>query len=374
MAPAFDVIVIGLGVMGSATADALARRGLRVLGLDRFDPPHDRGSSHGRSRVIREAYFEHPLYVPLVRRAYELWDELEREGDAVLFTRTGLLSLGPPQGTVVAGARRSASEHAIPHEELDAAEIQRRWPALHPPPGTTAIHETRAGLLAVEPCVEALLRRAAANGAALRTREAVRGWTASAKGVEVRTAGGTHAGGALVISAGAWAASLLPGLALPLRVERRVVHWFAPLRNGAALRAGHCPIVLWEHVPDKMFYTTPDTGHGVKCALHNDGGTTRPEEVRPPGAEDEAASRALLERLMPDAAGERLEARTCLYTTTPDGHFVVDRHPEHGNVVIASPCSGHGFKFAPAIGEVVGDMLAGSEGPAPFAMARLGSR
>jgi sarcosine oxidase len=372
LAPSFDVAVIGLGVMGSAIADALARRGRRVLGLDRFDPPHARGSSHGRSRVIREAYFEHPLYVPLVRRAYELWHELEREMGARLFTPTGLLSLGPPEGTVVAGARRSAREHHIQHEEVRAEEIRRRWPALRPPPGATAIHETRAGLLAVEACLETLLHRAAARGATLRTREAVLGWSATSDAVEVRTATGTHSAGALVISAGAWAASLLPGLALPLRVERRVVHWFAPARNGGALRGGHCPIVLWEHVPEKMFYTTPDTGHGVKAALHNDGEATAPDEVRPPSAEDEAASRALLARLLPDASGELLEARTCLYTSTPDGHFLVDRHPQHAQVLVASPCSGHGFKFAPAIGECVSDMLEGGrEGPAPFAMARF---
>jgi sarcosine oxidase len=371
--PAFDVIVIGLGVMGSATLDALARRGRRVLGLDRFEPPHARGSSHGRSRVIREAYFEHPLYVPLVRRAYELWHELERDRDARLFTQTGLLSLGPPEGTVVAGARVSARQHAIQHQELEAREIHRRWPVLQVPPDAKAIHETRAGLLAVEPCIEALLQRAAAGGAAWRTRETVRGWTATPAGVEVQTGRGSYSAGALVISAGAWATSLLPGLAVPLRVERRVVHWFAPVRSPGALRAGHCPIVLWEHVPGKMFYTTPDTGDGVKASLHNDGEETSPEEVRPPSADDETASRALLGRLMPDAAGETLDARTCLYTTTPDGHFLVDRHPAHPQVVIASPCSGHGFKFAPAIGELVSDMLAGAQGPAPFAMARLGA-
>jgi sarcosine oxidase len=371
LAAAFDVIVIGLGVMGSATLDALARRGLRVLGLDRFEPPHARGSSYGRTRVIREAYFEHPLYVPLVRRAYELWHELERERDVRLFTRTGLLSLGPPEGSVVAGARRSAREHSIAHEELGAEEIQRRWPVLQPPPGTAAIHETRAGLLEVEACIEALLQRAASRGAAWRTGEEVSGWSETPAGVEVRTAHGSHSAGALVISAGSWAGSLLEDLALPLRVERRVVNWFAPVRSAGALRAGHCPIVLWEHVPEKMFYTTPDTGHGVKAALHNDGEATAPDEVRPPAPDDEAALRALLARLMPDANGELLEARTCLYTSTPDGHFLIDRHPSHPQVVLASPCSGHGFKFAPAIGEVVSDMLAGGPAPAPFALARF---
>jgi sarcosine oxidase len=372
LAPSFDVVVIGLGVMGAAAADALAGRGRRVLGLDRFHPPHDRGSSHGRSRVIREAYFEHPLYVPLVRRAYDLWHELERERGAQLFTQTGLLSLGPPDGAVVAGARRSALEHGLWHEELDGGQIRARWSALQVPPGAGGLYEARAGLLSPERCVEALLARAAARGATLRTGEAVERWTASSDGVEVRTPAGTFTAGALVISAGAWATSLLPGLALPLRAERRVVHWFAPARNAGALRAGHCPIVLWESAPGKMFYTTPDTGDGVKASLHNDGETTDPGAVRPPSADDAAAARALLQRLLPDAAGELLDARTCLYTLAPHGHFVVDRHPEHRQVVIASPCSGHGFKFGPAIGELVADMLTGRPAPEPFALGRLG--
>jgi sarcosine oxidase len=272
---------------------------------------------------------------------------------------------------VVAGARRSALDHGLAHEELHAGEIQRRWPALRVPPGATAIYETRAGLLSVEACVEALHKRAAANGAVLRTRETVLDWCATGDAVEMRTSGGTYSAGALVVSAGAWATSLLPQLALPLTVERRVVHWYAPARNAGALRAGHCPIVLWEHVPGKMFYTTPDTGDGVKASLHNDGEATLADEVRTPGPDDEAASRTLLDTLMPDAAGALLDARTCLYTSTPDGHFVLDRHPRHPQVVIASPCSGHGFKFAPAIGEAIADMLAGAPGPEPFAIRRF---
>ena len=360
--------------MGSAAADALARRGRRVLGLDRFAPPHDRGSSHGRTRVIREAYFEHPLYVPLVRRAYTLWHELERDAGATLLTQTGLLSMGPPDGCVVGGARRSAHEHRIAHEELDAAQMRQRWPALRPPKGAAGLYEARAGLLAPERCIDALLRRAAASGADLRSGQTVLGWTASTGSVEVRTAAGTYSAGALVVSAGAWATTLLPDLHLPLRVERRVVHWFAPARDGAALRAGLLPIVLWEHMPDKMFYTTPDTGDGVKASFHNDGEPTDPDAVRPPSAEDAEATRALLTTMMPAAAGELIEARTCLYTNTPDGHFLVDRHPAHPQVVIASPCSGHGFKFAPAIGEVVADLVEHGRSATdvqPFALARF---
>lgn len=363
----------GLGVMGSASADALAGRGLRVLGLDRFTPPHGRGSSHGRSRVIREAYFEHPLYVPLVRRAYELWHQLERERGAALLAQTGVLSIGPADGTVVAGARRSAREHGLAHEELDEAAMRERWPAVAVPAGASGLFEPRAGLLDPEASVGALLARARGRGAELRLDEPLLSWTASGSGVEARTKSGIAHAGALVLSAGAWNPALT-GIALPLRVERRVVHWFAPAREAAALRADRCPILLWEHAAGSLFYTTPDLGHGVKASFHNEGEATDPDAVRPPDEEDERRARAALERLLPAASGALLDARTCLYTLAPDGHFVLDRHPEHAQVLLVSPCSGHGFKFGPAIGELVADLVADGRTRAdlsPFSVSRL---
>ena len=361
--------------MGSAAADALAGRGARVLGLDRFPLPHAHGSSHGRSRVIREAYFEHPLYVPLVRRAYELWHELERDCGTALLTRTGLVSLGPPGSDVVDGARRSAREHGIAHENLSADAVRARWPALQVRDGEEALYETRAGLLAVEECLRALHARARRRGAELHAEEPVLEWRAAGDGVEVHTARATYAAGAAVVSAGSWAATLLPELALPLQVERQVVHWFAPAPGSPPLTAERCPIVLWQHAPDGVFYTTPDTGHGLKGAQHHGGPLVSPDSVAPPGLEDEAASRALLARLLPAAAGPLLDARTCLYTNAPDGHFVVDRHPRHPQVIVASPCSGHGFKFATALGEVLADLAAGRPSTfdlGPFSLSRLG--
>jgi sarcosine oxidase len=371
--PSYDVVVAGLGVMGSASADALAGRGLRVLGLDRYAPPHGRGSSHGRSRVIREAYFEHPLYVPLVQRAYELWHALEREREAHLFTQTGVLSIGPADGGVVAGARRSAREHGLQHEELDERAIAARWPVVGVPAGASGLFEPRAGLLDPEASVDALLARARARGAELRMDEPALSWAARGSTVEVRTKAGVVQAGALVLSAGAWNPALI-GMALPLRVERRIVHWFAPARDAEALRGERCPILLWEHETESLFYTAPDLGHGVKAAFHNEGEATGPEAVRPPDGEDERRSRAALERLLPAAAGALLDARTCLYTLTPDGHFLLDRHPRHPQVLIVSPCSGHGFKFGPAIGELVAEMVADGRTRAdlsPFALARL---
>ncbi len=371
---AYDVIVIGLGAMGSAAVRALAGRGRRVLGVDRFDPPHDRGSSHGRTRIIRETYFEHPVYVPLVRRAYELWEELERESGRQLWRQTGAVALGPAEGTVVAGARLSARTHGLAHEELTAVDLRRRWPAFAPPQDVVGLFEARAGLLFPERCVAAALERARAAGATLHTNERVSGWEKDGTGFVVRTEEARYSAGALVLAAGPWVTELLPGLDLPLTVERQVVHWFEGASDPESLRAGRCPIVLWEYAPEKLFYTTPDVGDGLKAAIHHEGEPTAPDAVRPAGPDDESVVRGLLARLFPCANGRLREVRTCLYSNAPDDNFVIDRHPEHAQVVIASPCSGHGFKFASAIGEIVADLV--MEGAsrfdlAPFALARL---
>jgi sarcosine oxidase len=363
----FDCVVVGLGATGGGAVRALARRGARVLGLDRFSPPHAHGSSHGRTRLIREAYFEDPLYVPLVRRAYDLWAQLQARGPR-LWRQTGALVLGDPAGAALAGARASARAHAVAHEELDAAAVRGRWPFLQVAGDQAGLFETRAGLLFAEACLQALLGDAGEAGAELRTGEAVRGWSADGRGVSVDTERTRYEADALVLAAGPWTAELVHGL--PLRVERQVVHWF----EAPDLGPERCPIVLWEHAPGRIFYVTPDLGDGVKAARHHEGETAAPGAVRPPGPEDEAATRALLARLLPAADGALREARTCLYTNTPDGHFVVDRHPGHARVVVASPCSGHGFKFAPAVGELVADLALGLSpalDPAPFAFSRF---
>src|SRR6266850_1119389 len=197
-AASYDVIVLGLGAMGSAAACHLARRGARVLGLDRFAPPHPNGSSSGRSRIIREAYFEHPAYVPMVQRAYELWQALERDSGRRLLLPTGGLMIGPPDGLLVSGALLSATTHGLPHEILDAAALRRRAPALHPEPGTVAVAEPRAGVLFPEECVAAHLEQATRAGATLGLDEAVEAWSATADGVEVRTSRGRHRAGKLL--------------------------------------------------------------------------------------------------------------------------------------------------------------------------------
>jgi sarcosine oxidase len=373
MATRVDVVVVGLGAMGSATLRALARRGRRVVGLDRFSPPHAWGSSHGRSRIIREAYFEHPVYVPLVQRAYVLWEELERESGRPLLFRTGGLAAGPPGGELVQGALLSARTHGLSHEQLSPAEVRRRFPAFAPDDTMTAVLEPRAGVLLPEAAVRAALEAGAAAGADVRVEDEVQEWRADGAGVHVRSARGAWSAEHVVFTAGPWLGRLVPGL--PLTVERQVFHWFAPARDPGLLAPEACPIALWEFAPGRLFYTLPDLGDGVKAALHHDGETVDPDRVRREVGPDEVGEvRSLLERLLPAAAGARRESSVCLYTNTPDRHFLLDRHPEHPQVLLVSPCSGHGFKFAPVIGEAAADLVTGTPPRLdlrPFALARF---
>lgn len=357
-----DVIVVGLGAMGSAAAFHLAKRGVNVLGLDRFTPPHVFGSSHGQSRIIREAYFEHPMYVPLVQRAYQLWDELQHAARRDLLLITGGLMIGQPDGVLVQGARRSADEHRLPHEILTAADVRTRFPALRPDGDMVAVWEPRAGILFPEACVEAHLAAAKEHGAALQFDERVLGWTTAGHGVRVVTDKREYHAGQLLLTAGSWIASLVPELELPLSIERQVQFWFAPRANAAHFSPQRCPIHLWESSPRRFFYGFPDLGAGVKVAGHHQGEDTGAELVRREVGDAEVeAIRAPMRRFLPDADGPLRSTAVCTYTNTPDEHFLIDRHPDHSQALIASPCSGHGFKFSSAIGEVLADLLTGGK-------------
>ena len=374
MAKSYDVIVAGLGAMGSATIHELASRGVRALGLDLFAPPHQLGSTHGRTRIIREAYFEHPLYVPLLRRAYERWSQLEKDAKRKLFHQTGGLMIGPADGELVAGAERSAREHDLPHEMLDAADVRRRFPGLEPADDMIALLEPRAGMLLPEACIETWHQLAIRLGAELRVGEPMLEWKERGGAVDVRTGSGWVEAGALVLATGAWMPETI-GLRLPLVVERQLFHWFEPLRNPERFRADVCPIALWEYPDGHLFATFPDLGDGLKAGIHHDGEPTTPATVRRvPDAEDERRIRELLEQFVPEAAGRVREARVCLYTNTPDSHFVIDRHPSAPGVTVVSACSGHGFKFASVVGEIAAD-LAMRQAPSfdllPFSVARF---
>jgi sarcosine oxidase len=351
---AYDVAVVGLGAMGSHTALELATRGRRVLGIDRHRPPHTLGSTHGRTRIIREAYFEEPLYVPIVQRAYDLWRRLEERSGARLLTVTGGLMLGASDSEVVVGARASAVEHGLPYEELSARQVRERFPAYAVPDEHEAILEPRAGFLEPEAAVEATLALAAAAGAELRFDEPVR----ELEGNALRTARGTYVADRVVVAAGPWLPELVPGLA-------------------ALFTAARQPL-LWEWKPGWAFYGFPDVGDGFKVAVHHHGEATTPDAVdRRLRPDDEEAIRELVRRFFPAGDGELREFAVCLYTNTPDEHFVIDRLPDDERVLVASPCSGHGFKFAPAVGEILADLATG-ESPrfdlAPFALRRFATR
>jgi sarcosine oxidase len=356
----YEVAIAGLGAMGGATACHLARRGARVIGFDRFAPPHTLGSSHGESRIIRVAYFEDPRYVPLVRRAWDLWLELERETGRSLMRPTGGLMIGPPDSTVVAGALASALEHGLPYEQLDAAELRRRFPAHRPAEGDVAIHEPQAGVLDPEKCVEAHLERARALGAELHSDEPVLDWRADGGGVVVRTARGEYRAERLLLTAGAWLARLVPELARKLTVTRQALVWFEPVGAPELFEAERFPIFIREHSPGRWIYGFPRRNGRVKFAIHMEGEPCDPDTVRRSVSDDEIEKvRAILGRCVPDAAGRCVASAVCLYTNTSDGHFVIGAHPEYPQVLIASCCSGHGFKFAPSLGEALADRLQG---------------
>ncbi len=355
---AADVAIVGLGAMGSAAAYHAARRGRRVLGFDRYAPPHDRGSSHGETRIIREAYFEDPRYVPMVQRAYVLWRELEATSGLALMRETGGLMIGPEDGVLVRGARASAETHGLPYQRLDAAAIRARFPVLAPREDMVAIWEPRAGVLFPETCVRAHLEAAARDGAELHLDEPVESWRQDRAGFELRTARGAYHAEHLVLATNAWLERLAPDLGLGLAITRQPLFWFEPRARHAEFAPERLPIYLWEPEPGRFFYGFPALNGQLKVAIHLEGAPSDPDAIDREVHDSEVqALRDRLETFMPNAAGRFVRAVVCMYANTPDGHFVIDRHPEHERVLVISACSGHGFKFSSTIGEIAADLL-----------------
>ncbi len=357
MAPAYDVIVAGLGAMGSAAAFFLAERGARVLGLDRFRPPHSWGSTHGGSRIIRETAFEHPRYVPFVRRAYECWRRIEGVTGRALLQETGGMFIGTPDGLVVRGSRESGRAHGVKFEELSRAELVRRYPVYRPGDGAVGFFDPRAGILAPEACVAACLDHAGQRGAILRYDEPLEHWETNTTGVTVVTAAGRYEAAHLILATGAWMQEPLGGLDVRLLVERVLMHWFAPADPGPFV-PGRFPVSLIEFAPDEVFAAFPlDPEGAVKVTVHHSGAPTTAAAVdRAISPAEVEAMRHVLEQRLPAAAGRHLRSAVCLYTNTPDGHFLIDRHPKSPRVTLASPCSGFGFKFASAVGEALAEL------------------
>jgi sarcosine oxidase len=380
-----DVLVVGLGAMGSACLYQLARRGVRAIGIDRFAPPHDRGSSHGESRITRQAIGEGEEYVPFVLRSHEIWRELEAEsGEGLLFPVGGLI-LSRGVGHVehhgrldfVAGTIAAARRYGIAHEVLRADAIAARFPQLRLAGDEVGYYEPGAGYLRPERCVGVQLDRARALGALTHTGEIVGRIVPRAGEVEVTTAAGTYVAGRVVVTAGAWAPTLLGGaFATTLRVCRQVLYWFAP-EDDAAFAPGAFPIFIWIHGASASdhFYGFPRVSEGVKLATEQFAETTDPDAVRREVTPEDVA--AMYDRHvrghLAGITGRCLRAETCLYTVAPGSRFVIDRHPESDRIVVASPCSGHGFKHSAAIGEALAELTLSGKSRldlAPFALAR----
>ena len=356
----YDAIVVGLGAMGSATLYHLARQGKHVIGIEQFAQGHNLGSSHGDSRIIREQYFEHPLYVPLIQRAYELWRELEDESGESLMTLDGGLMIGPPDWMVVAGTLRSAKEYNLPHEVLSPWEVHRRFPAFELADDLVAVLDPRAGYLTPEPCTASHLRGAHDRGAEAHFGEPVIEWKADSDGVRVTTMKGEYVADRLLISVGPWTKELVKELDLPLIVERQVAFWLEPDESKVSYNSREFPIFAHEFTPGILSYGFPRMPRGVKSSIMHAGELTEsPRDVRREVDDDEIEPlRASLRPVVPGLVeAPVLETSVCLFTNTPDHDFIVDFHPEHPQVLISSPCSGHGFKFASVIGEIQADLL-----------------
>ena len=348
MTKRFDVIVAGLGAAGSAALYHLARRGANVAGFDAFSPPHTLGSSHGETRMIREAYYEDPRYVPLLRRAYELWHELEALAGETLIVETGGVFAGPPEGEFIDGIRRSAREHSIAIETLTSAAQRARFPWLSVPDNMTVLTEPRAGYLFPERCISAHLDAAQARGAIAHPDTAMLGWEKDGAGIAIETARGRYEADRFLLCTGAWMTDALATAGVQATVTRQPLFWF-----GAAPRA-EAPHTVWaiEFTPGLLFYGFPDVGSGLKVAIHYGGPPTGADTINREVQDGESREvEALLARYLPKATGSKLRASACMYTNTPDQHFVIDAHPAHANVFLVSACSGHGFKFSSAVGE-----------------------
>ena len=372
----YDVIVAGLGAMGSATAFHLAvRKGLRVLALDRYRPPHTLGSTHGGTRIIRETSFEHPRYVPLVRRAYECWRQMEASTGRSLLTITSGLFIGARNGPFVAKSKESADIHAVPYQILSPAEIRKRFPAFRPEEDSVGFFEPGAGILGPEACVQACLDYARAGGIDVKFDEPVVRWEAKGNGVTVTTPRGRYSAATLLLAAGPWMLDTLTRIGVPVTAERIVMHWFAPAGDPAPFEAARCPLALWEFGPNAAFASFPIEAGEIKTTIHHGGEPTTPDTVRRDvGADEVAAMRKMLKRFLPGANGAHRRSAVCLYTNVGGGDFLIDTHPAHRQVVLASPCSGFGFKFASAIGELLAELLVDGKTKwdlRPFGIERL---
>jgi sarcosine oxidase len=375
MPQVFDCMVIGLGANGSSTLYHLSRTGKKIIGVDRFTPPHIHGSSHGESRIIRQAYYEDPVYVPLLKAAYKEWEKLEKLTGKNLFLKTGGIMLGDKDTAVVRGSKLSADTHGLSYEYLDAPTLRRRFPAFRPSNDIVGLLEKEAGILFPEECIRTFLDRAAAQGAAVHYNEQVRMITPGKNSIEITTTKGQYSVSSLILSAGAWTNQLLPGLRLPLTIKRQVLFWLANdnTQDHDRFLPSNMPIYIWEYEAGKMFYGFPDLGTGIKIAPHHRGHSIDPDDLTGDVSQKEVEEIKDIAREYLGISPVFRSSAVCMYTNTPDENFIIDHHPEFRNIIIASPCSGHGFKFSSLTGKLLSDMALGNDTGfdlSPFSVSR----
>jgi sarcosine oxidase len=351
-----EVAVVGAGTMGSFALWQLAERGVSAIGFDRFEPGHDQGSGHGESRIIRTAYAEGSSYVPLVRSAFPLWRELERQTGEDILTMTGGLIIGHPEGDLVRDALRSLRDHALPHEVLGADRVRERYPQHAVSPEDVAVHEETAGVLRPEKAIQAAARQAQELGATLHPNTVVEAVEETGGGVEIRAGGRTYRARRAIVSVGSWLGGLLPDLKLPLVVERQILAWF-PAGEPTLFYPDRCPIFIREE-GDVNWYGFPTlNGETVKTAVHHRGQETDPDSIdRDVGPEDVAPISRLVGEYLPGLSPKPVRSKVCMYTNTPDHDFLVGPAPGRSNLVLLGGFSGHGFKFAPVMGEIAADL------------------
>ena len=354
----YDVIIIGLGAMGSAASYYLSKNGVKVLGLDTYEPPHKLGSSHGHTRVIREAYHEGTSYVPIVKRAYELWNELDHEIEDKLILEYGGMYLGD-DGKYLSDAKKSAKKYDIPIKEFSSKEIKEKYNILNPPNNFKGLLENRSGAVFPEKAISNFLSKSINNGSSHNYNEKVIGWEKQSKFYKVETDKNNYFAEKLIFSSGAWIKNLVPSLKLPVKIERQVLFWFDPIKDKDKFHYSNMPNTGWDLDNGMEFYTQPNIENkGFKVAMHHNGKFISENDLnRESNADDLSIVKNFLEEYIPLANGKIIDSRVCVYTNTPDLDFIIDFYPNDENLIICSPCSGHGFKFTPAIGEICSELV-----------------
>lgn len=354
----YDVVIVGAGSMGMAAGYYLSKQGIKTLLLDSHNPPHDKGSHHGTTRIIRHAYGEGSQYVPMVLRAQELWEQLQQEANQELFLQTGVLCAGAPESAFTNEAIQSGREYSLPIEVLSSKEMEYRWRGFTFPEGYFGCFEPKAGVLYSEKCIQAFRDLGTANGMTLLPYTKVEKVEVHANGGTIQTASDTYYADFIVMSAGAWSGKLLDelGLNLPLQPTRKTVSWFECDRE--LFEPGLFPAFSVDTLHGQ-YYGFPDIGgSGLKIGRHDGGKKVDPDGwIVPYGSDDEAEIRPFLEKFMPRANGSLLKGSTCLYTFTPDENFILDQHPEFPHLFISAGFSGHGFKFSSVIGEIISQVI-----------------